>query len=138
MPVAAAIPCRVCGVAIKKAGRCTTCAERIKKTRYNEDDLPPELKAARQREKKQRARDYDQRRGSAASRGYGRAWRRARIVFLRNNLLCTDCKSAGKTTAASVVDHVVPHRGNRTLFWDQDNWQPLCKTHHDQKTRRGE
>ncbi len=32
---------------------------------------------------------------------------------------------------ATVVDHVVPHKGDADLFWDRDNWQPCCKWHHD-------
>ena len=32
-------------------------------------------------------------------------------------------------------DHIVPHRGDMRLFWDESNWQPLCKRHHDVKTR---
>lgn len=32
---------------------------------------------------------------------------------------------------ATVVDHIKPHKGDSQLFWDQDNWQSLCKTHHD-------
>ncbi|WP_456297628.1 HNH endonuclease signature motif containing protein [Kineothrix alysoides] len=35
---------------------------------------------------------------------------------------------------ATVVDHVIPHRGDPILFWDKRNWQPLCKTCHDKKT----
>jgi len=27
---------------------------------------------------------------------------------------------------ATDVDHVIPHRGNRSLFWDEENWQALC------------
>ncbi|WP_342456052.1 HNH endonuclease [Variovorax sp. S12S4] len=34
-------------------------------------------------------------------------------------------------TTATVVDHKVKHEGNQTLMWDQANWQPLCKQHHD-------
>jgi 5-methylcytosine-specific restriction endonuclease McrA len=34
-------------------------------------------------------------------------------------------------TAATVVDHIVPHRGNEALFWSIDNWQPLCQPCHD-------
>ena len=40
----------------------------------------------------------------------------------------------GKYTRATVVDHIIPHRGDRILFWDQNNWQPLCKPCHDRKT----
>ena len=37
-------------------------------------------------------------------------------------------------TRATVVDHIVPHRGNWKLFVDPANHQSLCKRHHDQKT----
>jgi 5-methylcytosine-specific restriction protein A len=36
-----------------------------------------------------------------------------------------------------VVDHIIPHRGDQYLFWDQENWQALCKDCHDRKTGRG-
>ena len=35
---------------------------------------------------------------------------------------------------ATVVDHIKPHRGDAKLFWDETNWQPLCKSCHDHKT----
>jgi 5-methylcytosine-specific restriction protein A len=38
---------------------------------------------------------------------------------------------------ATVVDHQVPHRGDERLFWDERNWRPRCKAHHDQKTGAG-
>ena len=41
------------------------------------------------------------------------------------------CADGGEVRAASVVDHIRPHRGDQTLFWDQDNWQPLCKDCHE-------
>lgn len=40
----------------------------------------------------------------------------------------------GIHTKATVVDHIVHHRGDKTLFWDESNWQPLCKKCHDKKT----
>ncbi|MFC3866200.1 HNH endonuclease [Alcaligenes aquatilis] len=39
---------------------------------------------------------------------------------------------------ASVVDHVVAHRGNQVLFWDRSNWQGLCSTHHSRDKQREE
>ncbi len=36
--------------------------------------------------------------------------------------------------AAVLVDHIQPHKGDMTLFWRVDNWQPLCKECHDRKT----
>ncbi|MEG0049160.1 MAG: HNH endonuclease signature motif containing protein [Clostridia bacterium] len=40
----------------------------------------------------------------------------------------------GRLTFATVVDHIVPHRGDGELFWHKENWQPLCKDCHDWKT----
>lgn len=76
-------------------------------------------------------------RGSAAERGYGADWRKARRRFLAVNPLCAACLKRGVLTPATVVDHIVPHRGDQRLFWDQKNWQPLCKQCHDQKTGSG-
>ena len=79
----------------------------------------------------------DRLRGSAAERGYDAKWRRARKRFLQHHPLCEKCLSQGTLTPATVVDHIVPHRGDRALFWDENNWQPLCKNCHDQKTGSG-
>jgi 5-methylcytosine-specific restriction protein A len=68
--------------------------------------------------------------GSTA-RGYGYRWQQARIGYLSAHPLCAYCAQAGKAVAASVVDHIIPHKGNMSLFWDRDNWQPLCKPCHD-------
>jgi 5-methylcytosine-specific restriction endonuclease McrA len=35
-----------------------------------------------------------------------------------------------------LVVEFIPHKGNEALFWDESNWQSLCKFHHDQKTGR--
>jgi 5-methylcytosine-specific restriction protein A len=39
-----------------------------------------------------------------------------------------------KVTAATVVDHVIPHKGDKALFWDESNWQPMCAPCHSSKT----
>ena len=36
-----------------------------------------------------------------------------------------------------LLDHIIPHRGDQKLFWDEQNWQPLCKDCHDRKTGTG-
>ena len=83
------------------------------------------------------AESPDRLRGSATERGYDAKWRRARKLFLQRHPLCANCLSQGIVTPATVVDHIVPHRGDRALFWDENNWQPLCKNCHDQKTGSG-
>ena len=70
----------------------------------------------------------------AASRGYGSAWQKARKQYLEVHPLCVECIKEGRYVKATVVDHIVPHRGDPKLFWDQRNWQALCKRCHDRKT----
>jgi 5-methylcytosine-specific restriction protein A len=77
-------------------------------------------------------------RANAAARGYDARWQKARLCFLQENPLCVECAKEPRTTAGTIVDHIIPHRGNEKLFWDQTNWQALCKEHHDRKTARGE
>ena len=67
---------------------------------------------------------------------YGWPWQKARAAYLREHPLCVNCKRDGRVTLAKVVDHIVPHRGRESLFWDQNNWQPMCKACHDAKTAR--
>lgn len=64
-------------------------------------------------------------------RGYTYRWQQERQHFLRAHPLCRYCEREGRLAAASVVDHMKPHRGDMGLFWDQSNWQPLCKPCHD-------
>lgn len=79
-------------------------------------------------------RKKERERGTAHERGYDARWRKARLAFLRANPLCLQCEGYGRIVPATVVDHVVPHCGDRVLFWDQDNWQPLCARCHSAKT----
>jgi 5-methylcytosine-specific restriction endonuclease McrA len=80
----------------------------------------------------------DDRRGSARQRGYDSKWERARLHFLAEHPLCRMCEQHGKVVPASVVDHVIPHRGDAKLFWSRSNWQPLCETHHNSTKQKQE
>lgn len=84
--------------------------------------------------KRRHNREADRKRGTAARRGYGHAWRNARAAYLRKHPLCVECQRNGLAVPATVVDHIKPHRGDMKIFWDRDNWQPLCKHCHDRKT----
>lgn len=82
-------------------------------------------------------------RGTATERGYDHRWQAARARYLTEHPLCVVCQAAGRVTPARVVDHVIPHRGNEQLFWDESNWQALCDftspyNCHGRKTARGE
>lgn len=96
----------------------------------------PELTQERycSQHKKQRQQQQDQRRGTAAQRGYNARWRKVRLLFLRANPWCVRCRHEGRHALASVVDHIQPHGGNYELFWSRSNWQSLCTYHHNSKT----
>ena len=84
-----------------------------------------------------RDRYNDKRRGSASSRGYDSKWTKARAAYLRANPFCENHKIKMKRCVmANVVDHIIPHNGDDGLFWDRDNWQSLCTQCHNQKTAR--
>jgi 5-methylcytosine-specific restriction protein A len=84
----------------------------------------------------QRWQQADQNRPSARQRGYNTRWEKARKTYLARHPLCAcvECKAGGRVRVATVVDHVVPHRGDQALFWDTSNWQAMAKTCHDRKT----
>lgn len=73
-------------------------------------------------------------RPTAAARGYGSRWQRARLAHLAANPLCVRCEAEGRVTEATDVDHHIPHRGDYTLFWDESNWRSLCHSCHSKKT----
>ncbi|WP_309387495.1 HNH endonuclease signature motif containing protein [Cerasicoccus frondis] len=60
----------------------------------------------------------------------GGRWRKERKRFLEQHPVCVMCPEHSRQPA-TVVDHIKPHKGDEGLFWDQDNWQPLCKPCHD-------
>lgn len=82
-------------------------------------------------------KEYEQKRKSSNQRGYNGRWRKARETYLKHHPLCVECLKEGRYVPSTVVDHIKPHRGNQKLFWDTNNWQPLCKHHHDMKTASG-
>ncbi|MFW8532613.1 HNH endonuclease, partial [Klebsiella pneumoniae] len=66
---------------------------------------------------------------------YGSKWDRERLTFLRAHPLCVMCQEQSRVTAATVVDHIIPHKlkealrsGDRQaiakaqkLFWSRKN-----------------
>lgn len=61
-----------------------------------------------------------------------------RPAQLAKEPLCRMCAAKGKTTAATVVDHIKPHRGDLYTFADPHNLQSLCKTCHDSEKQADE
>ena len=69
---------------------------------------------------------HDARRPTARERGYDAKWDRERAAYL---YLHNTCRNCGRE--ATTVDHIIPHRGDRRLFWTRSNWQPLCTPCHN-------
>lgn len=61
-------------------------------------------------------------------------WRRLRREVLQASPLCGDCQAEGRVTAATDVDHRIPHRGDTRRFYDRHNLQALCRACHSRKT----
>ncbi|QND48111.1 HNH endonuclease [Rhizobium lusitanum] len=72
----------------------------------------------------------DERRGSAASRGYDGKWAKESKAWLAalGSPLC----ACGCGREANMVDHIVAPKGDARLFWSRSNWQP----YHDICNRR--
>lgn len=76
-------------------------------------------------------------------------WRRVSKLFLKRHPRCGDrpgglppvmsqCRADGRITAASITDHVVPHKGQKQLFWDgRGNYQALCASCSGRKSKAG-
>lgn len=77
---------------------------------------------------------------TTAERGYGYRWQKARERHLRAHPLCARCEAENppRITAATIVDHRIPHRGDMVLFWDETNWDSLCASHHSSDKQREE
>lgn len=74
---------------------------------------------------------FDTMRGTARERGYDSMWSRNSKQYLKENPLCDECYKQHRLTPATVVHHIVDHKGDYELMWDVSNWMPLCKIHHD-------
>jgi 5-methylcytosine-specific restriction endonuclease McrA len=85
-----------------------------------------------QRIKERKAR-HDAARPTASQRGYDSKWREAREGFLKRHPTCIVCKAP-----AVIVDHIRPHKGDKALFWNRSNWQPLCVTCHSSRKQSQE
>lgn len=67
----------------------------------------------------------------------GRRWRKLRALVLQDEPLCRHCKSDGKLTPATVVDHIAGHgRGWEEKFFDINGLQALCHDCHTEKTAK--
>ncbi|SHF44191.1 HNH endonuclease [Caloramator proteoclasticus] len=98
----------------------------------------PELTDGRycERHEKEMTREYNRNNRTYKYLYNSTRWKRLRIKFLKENPLCAECGKKGIVRPAEVVDHIIPHKGNKELFWDESNLQALCKECHDRKTAK--
>lgn len=83
-------------------------------------------------------REQDRWRGSAASRGYDRTWRRVRLMYLAEYPLCADCEALGRAQAATEVHHRAKVADAPERRLDPGNLMALCHECHASRTGRGE
>jgi len=87
-------------------------------------------------------------RRNSHQRGYTRRWEKAAKLFRLRYPICgmrangqrpvmSRCFEEGRTTVGFQVDHVIPHRGDQTLFWNECNWQVLCAACGARKSAAG-
>jgi 5-methylcytosine-specific restriction endonuclease McrA len=80
---------------------------------------------------------------------YDGAWAKASKAYINEYPICVLCAAEGRINVNAladtvtrqrslVVDHIEPHRNDRALFWNQDNWQTLCRLCHDIEKRKHE
>lgn len=111
--------------------------------------------------KKQKQQQIESTRLSSTQRGYGYRWQKVSKGFLKSHRLCqcNEClpkihtalseyglersaindlfiSLARPELASEVVDHIIPHDGDMSLFWDRTNWQAMNKKCHDKKTAK--
>lgn len=68
---------------------------------------------------------------NARKLGYDKEWNKYRFRFLHHNPQCYICPAR-----ATVVDHIVAHKGDSFLFKKTDNHLPLCSRCHNTVTGR--
>ena len=97
---------------------------------------PSPGRSIRSKAKKERQKRADECRDTEVRRHYGRKWAQTAVSFRSDYPACGLCWENGKYVLPQVVDHWIPHRGDAGLFWDRQNWCPLCKNCHDGPKRR--
>lgn len=98
--------------------------------------MPPSFRPRGTPSRVERERASDDRRGSARERGYDTRWDKARKAYLAAHPCCEYCRITGRVTAATLVDHLYPHRTfdpqrAAALFWRSEYWVACCQPCHD-------
>lgn len=98
--------------------------------KYTREKLCPACTATKQ--PRRRSKESQERQAM-----YDWRWRKTSERYRAEHPLCVECEQLGRTEPSTCVDHIVPHRGNVELFWNEENWAALCDAHHKTKTAKG-
>lgn len=64
-------------------------------------------------------------------------WHKASKAYRTAHPLCAECRRHGILTPTEVVDHIKPAPiCSDAEFWDEANWQPLCRKCNNRKGQR--
>lgn len=74
-------------------------------------------------------------RTNAYQKLYNRRWATSAKAYRQEHPYCVLCSLSRRYKPSTLVDHIIPHEGDLTLFWDVENWQALCGPCHQVKTR---
>ncbi|MGK2287233.1 HNH endonuclease [Pedomonas sp. V897] len=106
---------------------------------------PPRIGARPGLSPRERKRRLDDRRLTAAQRGYDAAWRRLRdAVIVERGLRCDQCKRIGAlwmrdatpTMPVLEVDHIISVAERPDLRLEPSNLRVLCRPCHSRRTAR--
>lgn len=127
MPTAPGKPCPGYG---SRRNRCPCVINRG-------DKCCPVCMPAYEAKRREGYRDYNKKRDPKVIIWMNsRRYETLRRVHLRAYPLCVECVKDGIDRSGNIVDHVEAHKGQYERFWNTDNWQTLCKHHHDIKTAK--
>lgn len=93
--------------------------------------MPPTLRGPGQPTRQEAKRESDKRRGSARDRGYDSRWDKASASHRRAHPLCEYCGLVDQVTAATLIDHLYPHRQYDGVFWRKEWWVSSCDDCHN-------
>ena len=107
--------CFVCGRPAVSGQYCLPCSRRPMAT-----DPAPSIK---------RKRRYVSARDKLRFRPA--EWAKVSRHYLANNVFCAACEQEGRKKPAQVVHHVRPWFWYPELRWRPENWNALCRSHHN-------
>jgi len=101
---------------------------------------PPTFRPRSAPSRREQKRDFDRsrRKDQPWRKWYSlRIWRDIRAAQLTSEPLCQRCRSQGAAVLATVVHHVMPHRGDWTRFVSGP-FESLCAPCHDSEAQAEE